>query len=348
MKKILALVLAVSMMATTAFATVVEMTGGPTGVTSAKPGDTLNLAPAGFSANPTSTGVTGLAGVGYYFNSEYFTLSTKKITKGANLIKSFKFNDEEARLEIVLNQDYTLKTPTVPNLMLGEIVVKAKKAAVATGGTIAKNATFTWNGTLATTNIMNVMVGYTTVPSTGTLADGVMNQIVITDAYTDASYSSGFDFDIEGRAYKNDKILVTTDATPNDAEKALLKVDANINADIRFVNFTTNGLPSSFKAILSVEEDQFIYELDAKGMLTESKMKWSTEDSAWTSKIRSSVNYVISDIKLVAAPVVDDAGKPVDPALPTNPSTGANDVVGIAAALAVVSLVAAGAVSLKK
>ena len=31
-----------------------------------------------------------------------------------------------------------------------------------------------------------------------------------------------------------------------------------------------------------------------------------------------------------------------------NPDTGANDVVGVAAALAVVSLVAAGAVSLKK
>ena len=46
---------------------------------------------------------------------------------------------------------------------------------------------------------------------------------------------------------------------------------------------------------------------------------------------------LVSDVEIVAA---EEDTK--------NPDTGANDVVGVAAALAVVSLVAAGAVSLKK
>ena len=55
----------------------------------------------------------------------------------------------------------------------------------------------------------------------------------------------------------------------------------------------------------------------------------------WSTK--SPKSYVISDVELVAA--AEDS---------KNPDTGANDVVGVAAALAVVSLVAGAAVSLKK
>ena len=47
---------------------------------------------------------------------------------------------------------------------------------------------------------------------------------------------------------------------------------------------------------------------------------------------------IVTDKEIVAAAEEDTK----------NPDTGANDVVGVAAALAVVSLVAAGAVSLKK
>ena len=59
--------------------------------------------------------------------------------------------------------------------------------------------------------------------------------------------------------------------------------------------------------------------------------------------IKTPTTYVISDVELVAAAADSAADHETK-----NPDTGANDVVGVAAALAVVSLLAAGAVSLKK
>ena len=59
------------------------------------------------------------------------------------------------------------------------------------------------------------------------------------------------------------------------------------------------------------------------------------DDYVFTTTAEDTI--VVSDVELVAA---EEETK--------NPDTGANDVVGVAAALAVVSLVAAGAVSLKK
>ena len=58
---------------------------------------------------------------------------------------------------------------------------------------------------------------------------------------------------------------------------------------------------------------------------------------AWVWTAIAEGTIIVTDVEIVLA---DEATK--------NPDTGANDVVGVAAALAVVSLVAAGAVSLKK
>jgi len=55
----------------------------------------------------------------------------------------------------------------------------------------------------------------------------------------------------------------------------------------------------------------------------------------WTAIAEGTI--IVTDVEIVLA---DETTK--------NPDTGANDVVGVAAALAVVSLIAAGAVSLKK
>ncbi|MEG0754532.1 MAG: hypothetical protein RR461_11905, partial [Angelakisella sp.] len=113
------------------------------------------------------------------------------------------------------------------------------------------------------------------------------------------------------------------------------------DADIRFYNITTNGFPTANTIQLAAEEDEFVYKI-VDGKITASGLKWSADDYAWVGKIRSSVSYVVSDVELKAAPATSGD------ATTGNPDTGANDVVGVAAALAVVSLVAAGAVSLKK
>ena len=73
-------------------------------------------------------------------------------------------------------------------------------------------------------------------------------------------------------------------------------------------------------------------------------MKWDDDEGCYILKTRILGDYVFSDVKLDISADVADAGDTT----PTNPDTGANDVVGIATALAAVALVSAAAVSLKK
>ena len=90
------------------------------------------------------------------------------------------------------------------------------------------------------------------------------------------------------------------------------------------------------------------YEFDGE-KLREVKAKLNKDEDAyeWTSS--KLTTYVVSDAKLKADGTVSGSGdKTEDDKTETNPNTGANDVVGLAAGLAVVSLVAGGAVMLKK
>ena len=72
-------------------------------------------------------------------------------------------------------------------------------------------------------------------------------------------------------------------------------------------------------------------------------MKWDEDEGCYILKTRTLGNYVFSDVALPLDVANNTTDTPV-----TNPDTGANDVVGIATALAAVALVSAAAVSLKK
>ena len=82
--------------------------------------------------------------------------------------------------------------------------------------------------------------------------------------------------------------------------------------------------------------------------LTKSAAKWSEDDGCWVLKTRSLGSYVSSDKEMESAASNSSSDTDADSGDATNPTTGAIDVVGIATALAVISLVCAGAVSLKK
>ena len=75
------------------------------------------------------------------------------------------------------------------------------------------------------------------------------------------------------------------------------------------------------------------------GKLVNVNAKWDDDEGCFILKTRTLGGYVFSDKKLNVAAA--DAST-------NNPDTGANDVVGIATALAAVALVSAAAVSLKK
>ena len=144
------------------------------------------------------------------------------------------------------------------------------------------------------------------------------------------------------------------------ANTDLLKKYADEDADITFLNFP--GEPS-FNATATVrfykEEGTYIYTLkDGKlsavtapdanagsAGQTAGKVKWDEDEGCYILKTRSlAKTYVFSDKALP----VDAADDTTPGGNVTNPDTGANDVVGIATALAAVALVSAAAVSLKK
>lgn len=338
MKKILALVLAVAMLSVTAFAAEITNSGS---AVSANPGSDHTFNRALFVDGGSD--LSGVAANTGKFTSEYFTVATKKFDKGANLVKSIAFNDDDGELEIEFVQNYDQKAPVSANVIIKDLSLKAKKEVKISGTVEArKNQTFDWIGDT------EFIVGYVETDYLFAAGASIANDTLVkfkksADGQTvydtvDFSFNELY---IEGRAYDGDRVFFKGSSTPNTAEKEILR--ANSDADIRFLNFSTNGLPSNFDVQLSFEKEDLIYELNDSGKLVASSLKWSEDDYAWVGKIRSAKQYVISDIKLNAA-APDTATTPDV----SNPETGANDVVGIAAALAVVSLVAAGAVSLKK
>ena len=141
-------------------------------------------------------------------------------------------------------------------------------------------------------------------------------------------------------------------------------------AELVFINFP--GRPTfDFTGTASVylpdeDEDWWLYEIDEDGDLTEVRTSLSDDDDALEFKTRTLGCYVLSDYELDEDYFDDDVkddpkDEPADK--PTggsgtsgstndpnkgNPTTGSSDYVGVAVTLAVVSLAAAGAVTLKR
>lgn len=343
MKKILSLVLAAAMLTTTAFAAT-DIGVGTTTV-AANPGATLRVYGDSFESDKS----LNLGKKDWHFSSEYLTISSKSFEKGANLVKEVKINDNEMSVDIVLNKNYDLFAPNGDNLVIKKLAVKGKQNYDVNGdkkydtesGDIKKGTEYEYVGS------KNLKVGY---PKVKINLDGSEGSVVAYQkdtlvefvakggvSYETVSLDDIADIYLEGRVYDGDKVYVDVD---NDVNKDILKAAAD-DADIRFYNITTNGFPTANTIQLAAEEDEFVYKI-VDGKITASGLKWSADDYAWVGKIRSSVSYVVSDVELKAAPATSGD------ATTGNPDTGANDVVGVAAALAVVSLVAAGAVSLKK
>lgn len=342
MKKILSLVLAAAMLTTVAFAGDVSIGSGASKLVT--PGNELAVTETYFKLDGKTAFATTL---GYHFSSEYFNVTTKKFSKGSNFVKEVKFSEDANELLIVLNgEQYDLARPDdatkSPNLVIEKLEIKAKKdweqtVAGKTVKVIDKGETYAYTGA------KELFVGYTLVEKELDTDTGLENDKMVKfkDTKGDTPYET-FDFDeldisLEGRAYKGDKIYVKVDGKAN---TDVLKMDDN--ADMRFYNVKTNGFPSTTTIVLAAEEDEFVYKI-VDGKLSPSGLKWSDDDYGWTGKIRGAVSYVVSDVEMKNVASAAEGGTGTG-----NPDTGANDVVGIAAALAVVSLVAAGAVSMKK
>ena len=156
---------------------------------------------------------------------------------------------------------------------------------------------------------------------------------ILTEEYGDA-------FTLEARVYHNDVLFFDVDNAPDrDIVGRLADSDADMdfyvfNSDTKFTTFNSNAKLYFNDA----DEDSFVYQIKDKKLVKVGT--YSEDDGCWVVKTRTLGAYVVSDVELKEF----EATGSVD----GNPDTGANDVVGIATALAAVALVSAAAVSLKK
>jgi len=134
-------------------------------------------------------------------------------------------------------------------------------------------------------------------------------------------------------------------ATPNtedtiDAIEALLGEAYVEEAITEYYTFETRAFKNEVAfSYAAYQDDPHYFYLYKDGKLTAIDVKYNEDEEveAWQWNAIAEGTIIVTDVEIVLADVEDK-----------NPDTGANDLVGAAAVLAVVSLLAAGAVSLKK
>lgn len=156
------------------------------------------------------------------------------------------------------------------------------------------------------------------------------------------------------------------DVTMYEGEKVLLNLSreydrelaiANEDAQLEFYNFRGEHDEFIRKGTLSLpgDEDAYVYEI-VDGDLYDVDFKYNDDEETLEISTDSLGHYVVSDMKLNAAAEKPNSGSSNNnsgsnsgsSADKNNPSTGASDFVGSAAAMAVVSVAAAGALALKR
>ncbi len=309
MKKVLALVLAVMMMATVAFAVAPDY----------NPGEDIEIGSSDISSDDL-------------LNTKYYSIKKVSYDTGKTYVASvtLESDEDEDCLTVALKEDYSMDK--IKDLKM-TVELRGK-------GRDTKDEVIDIEATVGyEVAELSIVDGDVTLPT-----EGMINKVIASEdgeaPYGTMDVRDIADMaDVTVRLYEKDKFFWDFN---NDADKKVLIANADADAEISFLNF--EGKPSFNSTatvyFYEVDEDGFVYELTGEGKIKKSAAKWSEDDGCWVLKTRTLGSYVFSDKALASAAAADDTT--------TNPDTGANDVVGIATALAVVSLVAAGAVSLKK
>ena len=338
MKKVLALVLAVAMMSTVAFAATVKGTFD------------MGAAYAGTEWTVGSSDVNGLT-VNDDFNTKNYSIKKVSYENGKAYVDSVKLDDDEDEdeLKVTFKKDFSVdkekKVELTVTLRGKNKDVDHKDVEVTLKGTYGYTV-----GKLYINEDNEIVAGEVGIDEVIGIEDGEKGIKKIAKfvsgenngaPYGTLEFSADNMADVEARVYDGDKMFLGYNM---DSDKKVLVANADSDAEISFLNFPAKPSFNSTATVYfyEVDEDGFVYELTGEGKIKKSAAKWSEDDGCWVLKTRTLGSYVFSDKALTSAAAADATDGT------TNPDTGANDVVGIATALAVVSLVAAGAVSLKK
>ena len=267
-------------------------------------------------------------------NTDNYSVSSVKWEQGKDLVSSVTIDNDDEVLVLSLKHDYK---STKEKTLQGTIKLREK------GKT--RYATLSIDCTVGY-DVVDLSVDANGDVEVPTIDSSSIYRIKDNDrGYGTMNFSAG-DTDVSVRVYDGEVYYLHHN---NDAIKSVLTANTDTDATIDFLTF--EGTPS-FNATATVnfygvEEDMFIYEL-RNGRLVRSAAKWSDDNDTWELKTRTLGSYVISDktLKSPAGNSTNDTGTGTGG--DNNPDTGANDVVGVASALALAALVSGAAVSLKK
>ena len=333
MKKVIALALAMAMaLSMTSMAAGLVQVGDPADVDPADatmfPGETYTMDTGWDTANDA--------------NHDKINDFSVKIDweKGSALVASYKLVAGEGTnidLEIKLKENYTIDEPKD---LLGEMTMKNKHAD--------ESQTYYVYGTVAN-NVEDIDGGDNRDDAT---AIEVKNNTIY-----NVTSSGWFDFGGDGERLSSVMVRLPEDKQVfaywnEDAIEEVEDKYYDLDADIEYVNFVAKpnlGRNAEIAIQGDYSDQYYLYEV-VNGDLEPIDADWNEDDGLFEFTASKLTSYVISDKELVAEadePAEDDEPA-ADDTTTQNPDTGANDVVGVAVALAAVSLVAAGAVSLKK
>lgn len=358
MKKVLSIVLAVMMLATVAFAAVDKIPGdiypGETYAFKATPWAAATHADTGTVPVVEIVGTMTAAPIApatwkTTLSTGNFSVINVSWSEGKTYVESVKINDDDNTVDLKLKQNYTL-------IANGDAVADTGSKYLKGGFTLRQKSTSD-----AGAKYVLGLVGGAGDPAIGygriiMDASAAGDDTAISDvdvlkineiqaakvAYSNLIFPCANGEEVQVRVYDKEKYFLKS---TNKADNKILVANADVDYDyITFLNFPAKPTFSTNATIFfyNLDEDAKIYE-NKDGKLTKADAKWDDDNACWTLKARTLGSYVASDATLIAAEATDPANPDT-----SNPDTGANDVVGIASALAVVALVSAAAVSLKK
>lgn len=333
----------------------------------------LELVPAGHGAEPYGEDGQMLPGEEYHFaidtsdlteatdddtdsgidielDTKYFSISADW-DKGSALVQSVKIDNDCNHVVITLKENYTIEDEKDLD---GTITLKTKKGLWDYyDGFVKKGTSFDFalvDATVAN-NVEDIDGGDNRDDATAVEVED--NKIY------NVTTSGWFDFGGDGERLSSVMVRLPEDKQVfaywnEDPIEDVEDKYYDLDADIEYVNFVAkpNLGRNAEIAIQGDYSDQYhLYEY-VNGDLEPIDADWNEDDGLFEFTASKLGSYVISDKELVAEadePADDTADEPAaDDTTTQNPDTGANDVVGIATALAAVALVSAAAVSLKK
>ena len=285
-----------------------------------------------------------LSAMGLDADAEDVKSVTVSWSKGGALVSSLKLKekgDADAYLLLTFNENYTI---TSAKDLYGKLTIKFN------------------DGTDDQTLYLSATVGNELVE-----IDGYSKKSDAEDDAIDAQNNTLYECTDAGYiAFNSDTRLFTVTLKMATDEKAFMYNSEDMideieddygDLDAEIYCYSFGGRPTfknaaEFSLQADYADQYYVYEWNGS-KLTVQDYDWNSIDGVYEWSTKSPKAYVISDVELVAADededdTTSDTDSETADKTDENPDTGAHDVVGVAAALAVVSLVAAGAVSLKK